>query len=62
MLIAAQIFCKALLDKFERVIGIDWDEFAIAAARENATEKEDQHCWRRGNRTSSERRLLSRRG
>src|SRR6266436_314269 len=24
-------FAKALLDKFERVIGIDWDKFAIAA-------------------------------
>jgi tRNA/tmRNA/rRNA uracil-C5-methylase (TrmA/RlmC/RlmD family) len=33
-------FAKALLDKFERVIGIDWDKFAIAAAKENATEKE----------------------
>src|SRR5437762_1462255 len=33
-------FTKALLDKFERVIGIDWDRFAIQAARENATEKE----------------------
>jgi tRNA/tmRNA/rRNA uracil-C5-methylase (TrmA/RlmC/RlmD family) len=33
-------FAKALLDKFERVIGIDWDRFAIAAAQENATEKE----------------------
>ena len=33
-------FAKVLLDKFERIIGIDWDEFAIAAARENATEKE----------------------
>src|SRR6266540_5937320 len=33
-------FAKALLDKFERVIGIDWDRFAIAAAKENATEKE----------------------
>src|SRR5438309_1420725 len=33
-------FAKALLDKFERVIGIDWDKFAIAAARENATAKE----------------------
>jgi 23S rRNA (uracil1939-C5)-methyltransferase len=33
-------FTKALLDKFERVIGIDWDRFAIAAARENASEKE----------------------
>src|SRR5207249_4806 len=36
----AGFFAKALLDKFERVIGIDWDRFAIAAARENATEKE----------------------
>jgi 23S rRNA (uracil1939-C5)-methyltransferase len=36
----AGFFAKALLDKFERVIGIDWDKFAIAAARENATEKE----------------------
>jgi 23S rRNA (uracil1939-C5)-methyltransferase len=33
-------FAKALLDKFERVIGIDWDRFAIAAAKENPTEKE----------------------
>ena len=36
----ARFFAKALLDKFERVIGIDWDRFAIAAAKENATEKE----------------------
>src|SRR5437667_10885275 len=33
-------FAKALLDKFERVIGIDWDRFAIAAAKQNASEKE----------------------
>ena len=33
-------FAKALLDRFERVIGIDWDRFAIGAARETATEKE----------------------
>ncbi len=33
-------FAKALLDKFERVIGIDWDRFAIAVAKDNATEKE----------------------
>jgi 23S rRNA (uracil1939-C5)-methyltransferase len=33
-------FAKALLHKFERVIGIDWDRFAIASAKENATEKE----------------------
>ena len=36
----AGFFVKALLDKFERVIGIDWDRFAIAAAKENATDKE----------------------
>jgi tRNA/tmRNA/rRNA uracil-C5-methylase (TrmA/RlmC/RlmD family) len=36
----AGFFAKALLDKFERVIGIDWDRFAIAAAKENATPKE----------------------
>jgi 23S rRNA (uracil1939-C5)-methyltransferase len=36
----AGFFAKALRDKFERVIGIDWDKFAIAAARENATDKE----------------------
>src|SRR6266705_2208724 len=28
----AGFFAKALLDKFERVIGIDWDRFAIEAA------------------------------
>ena len=33
----AGFFAKALLDKFERVIGIDWDRFAIAAAKENAS-------------------------
>jgi 23S rRNA (uracil1939-C5)-methyltransferase len=36
----AGFLAKALLDKFERVIGIDWDRFAIAAAKENASEKE----------------------
>jgi tRNA/tmRNA/rRNA uracil-C5-methylase (TrmA/RlmC/RlmD family) len=36
----AGFFAKALLNKFERVIGIDWDKFAIAAAKEDATEKE----------------------
>ena len=36
----AGFFAKALLGKFERVIGIDWDKFAIAAARESATDKE----------------------
>jgi 23S rRNA (uracil1939-C5)-methyltransferase len=33
-------FAKSLLNKFEHVIGIDWDRFAIAAAKENVTEKE----------------------
>jgi tRNA/tmRNA/rRNA uracil-C5-methylase (TrmA/RlmC/RlmD family) len=33
-------FAKALLDKFERVIGLDWDRFAIEAARQSATAKE----------------------
>lgn len=36
----AGFFAKALLDKFENVIGIDWDRFAIGAAKENATDKE----------------------
>jgi tRNA/tmRNA/rRNA uracil-C5-methylase (TrmA/RlmC/RlmD family) len=36
----AGFFAKALLDRFERVIGIDWDRFAIAAAKQNASEKE----------------------
>jgi 23S rRNA (uracil1939-C5)-methyltransferase len=36
----AGFFAKRLLDKFERVIGIDWDTFAIKAAKENATLKE----------------------
>ena len=36
----AGFFAKALLGKFERVIGIDWDKLAIDAARENATAKE----------------------
>jgi tRNA/tmRNA/rRNA uracil-C5-methylase (TrmA/RlmC/RlmD family) len=36
----AGFFAKALLHKFDRVVGIDWDKFAIAAAKENATEKE----------------------
>jgi len=37
----AGFFAKALLDKFDRVIGIDWDRFAIEAADENATMKEN---------------------
>src|SRR5438309_9550763 len=36
----AGYFAKALLNKFKRVVGIDWDKFAIAAAKEDATEKE----------------------
>jgi 23S rRNA (uracil1939-C5)-methyltransferase len=36
----AGFFAKALLDKFERIVGIDWDRFAIAAARQNASGKE----------------------
>jgi tRNA/tmRNA/rRNA uracil-C5-methylase (TrmA/RlmC/RlmD family) len=36
----AGFFAKALFDKFESVVGIDWDKFAIAAAKEDATEKE----------------------
>lgn len=36
----AGFFAKALLHKFERVIGIDWDRFAIAAAKKNASKKE----------------------
>jgi 23S rRNA (uracil1939-C5)-methyltransferase len=36
----AGFFAKALLHKFERVIGIDWDRFAIAAAKKNPSEKE----------------------
>ena len=36
----AGFFGKALLEKFERVIGIDWDRFAIEAAGESATAKE----------------------
>lgn len=36
----AGFFAKALLEKFQRVIGIDWDKFAIAVAKESATAKE----------------------
>ena len=36
----AGFFAKSLLDKFRRVIGIDWDQFAIAFAKESVTEKE----------------------
>lgn len=31
----AGFFSKRLVDRFERVVGIDWDRFAIAAARQN---------------------------
>jgi 23S rRNA (uracil1939-C5)-methyltransferase len=33
-------FAKALLDKCERIIGIDWDRFAIQEAEKDATSKE----------------------
>ncbi len=33
-------FAKRLLERFERVFGIDWDRHAVVAAKENATEKE----------------------
>ena len=36
----AGFFAKRLLDKFDQVIGIDWDRFAIQAAQQNATGKE----------------------
>src|SRR5256886_13970070 len=36
----AGFFAKALLERCERIIGIDWDRFAITAAKENATGKE----------------------
>jgi 23S rRNA (uracil1939-C5)-methyltransferase len=36
----AGFFAKALLAKADQIIGIDWDRFAIAAAKKNATSKE----------------------
>ncbi|HYR22296.1 MAG TPA: class I SAM-dependent RNA methyltransferase [Chthoniobacterales bacterium] len=36
----AGFFAKALVGKVQRVVGIDWDRFAIAAALETATAKE----------------------
>jgi 23S rRNA (uracil1939-C5)-methyltransferase len=36
----AGFFAKALVGKFNRVVGIDWDRFAIAAALETAGAKE----------------------
>ncbi len=63
----AGFFAKALLGKFERVIGIDWDKFAIAAAKGNATEKETyitgdvEEELRRGAFQSAPRQLESQR-
>jgi tRNA/tmRNA/rRNA uracil-C5-methylase (TrmA/RlmC/RlmD family) len=37
----AGFFAKALRGKFERTVGIDWDRFAIAAAKETASPKEN---------------------
>lgn len=37
----AGFFAKALLNKFERVVGVDWDRFAIEQARMNITAKEN---------------------
>jgi tRNA/tmRNA/rRNA uracil-C5-methylase (TrmA/RlmC/RlmD family) len=36
----AGFFAKALVNKFDRIIGIDWDKFAIKEAEKNATAKE----------------------
>src|SRR5260370_2088208 len=36
----AGFFAKALVGKFNRVVGIEWDRFAIAAALETAGAKE----------------------
>jgi 23S rRNA (uracil1939-C5)-methyltransferase len=36
----AGFFANALRDRFERIVGIDWDRFAIEEARKNATMKE----------------------
>ena len=36
----AGFFAKALLGKFDRILGIDWDRFAIEAAKETATARE----------------------
>ncbi len=40
-LLRRRLFRQSLLDKFDRVIGIDWDRFAIEAAKKNATLKEN---------------------
>ncbi len=37
----AGFFTKHLVHKFDRLIGIEWDQFAIAAAEATATEKEN---------------------
>lgn len=36
----AGFFAKALLGQFDRIIGIDWDRFAIQEAQKDASEKE----------------------
>jgi tRNA/tmRNA/rRNA uracil-C5-methylase (TrmA/RlmC/RlmD family) len=36
----AGFFAKAVLDKFDQVVGIDWDRFAIKQAQRDATPKE----------------------
>ena len=36
----AGFFAKHLLEKFDRIVGIDWDVHAIANAQENASDKE----------------------
>jgi 23S rRNA (uracil1939-C5)-methyltransferase len=36
----AGFFAKRLLDRFERIVGIEWDRYAIAAAQQSATSKE----------------------
>ena len=40
----AGFFAKRLLDRFEQVIGIEWDGYAVAAARQNANAKEHYIC------------------
>jgi 23S rRNA (uracil1939-C5)-methyltransferase len=52
----AGFFTKRLVDKFERVIGIDWDRFAIDAARKEARPNE---TYIAGDVTVELRRLLS---
>jgi 23S rRNA (uracil1939-C5)-methyltransferase len=36
----AGFFAKRLLDRFERIVGIEWDRYAVAAAQQNASGKE----------------------